>query len=82
MNNYTIYLIYVVITRILMFGFLFIFKNKLNNIQKVYKKLWNRNDKINKKIKSTTFRSLNIVVFNIIFYVIHLGMIYAIFLRK
>lgn len=82
MNNYTIYLIYVVITRILMFGFLFIFKNKLNNIQKVYKKLWNRNDKINKKIKSTTFRSLNIVVFNIIFYVIHLGMIYTIFLRK
>lgn len=82
MNNYTIYLIYVVITRILMFGFLFIFKNKLNNIQKAYKKLWNRNDKINKKIKSTTFRSLNIVVFNIIFYVIHLGMLYAIFLRK
>ena len=62
-NNY---ILYAVLTRIFMFAFLILFNNKLNRIQKIYKLLWNRNDKIKKKIKSTTFRSLNIVIFNII----------------
>ena len=65
-----------------MFTFLFIFKDKLNKIQKMYKKLWNRNDKEKNKIKSLTFRSINLVLFNIMFYIINLGMIYAIFTRK
>ena len=50
-----------------------------NKIQGVYKKVWNRNDATKKKIKSTTFRCLNLVVFNIMFYVINLGLIYAIY---
>lgn len=73
-NNY---LIYAILTRIFMFAFLFLFRNKLNKIQKVYKKLWNRNDK-KKGMKTTTFRSLNIVIFNIIFYIINIGMIFMI----
>lgn len=76
------YYIYVAITRILIFGFLFIFKDKLYKIQNIYKKIWNRNDKVNKKIKSTTFRSLNIAIFNIMFYILNICMLYAIFLRK
>lgn len=82
MNNYFFYYIYVIITRILMFSFLLIFKNKLPKIQNIYKKLWNRNDKIKKKMKSTTFRSLNLVIFNIMFYILNICMLYAIFLRK
>ena len=77
-NNY---ILYAVLTRIFMFAFLILFNNKLNRIQKIYKLLWNRNDKIKKKIKSTTFRSLNIVIFNIMFYIINIGMIFTIFLN-
>lgn len=74
-------LIAVLINRISMFVFIFFFRNKLNNIQKIYKKLWNR--ETNKtKIKTTTFRSLNVFIFNIIFYIINIGMIYAILIKK
>lgn len=73
-NNY---LIYVILTRIFMFAFIFLFKNKLNKIQNLYKKLWNKNDR-RKGIKTTTFRSLNIVIFNIMFYIINIGMIFMI----
>ena len=79
LNNNDNYIIYAVLTRIIMFGFLFLFKDKLYKIQEVYKKIWNRNDATKKKIKSTTFRCLNLVVFNIMFYVINLGLIYAIY---
>jgi hypothetical protein len=68
----------VLLNRIFIFSSLFVFRNKLNNIQKLYKKLWNRNNKVKNKIKSTTFRSINLVLFNIMFYVINLCMIYAI----
>lgn len=66
-NNY---LVYVIINRILMFLFVFGLNNKLYNIQKLYKKLWNRNDLVKKKIKTTTFRALNIVIFNVLFVIL------------
>ena len=82
MGNMTIYIIYIILTRILIFGFLFIFRNKLCNIQLLYKKFWNRNDKAKLKMKSATFRSLSLVVFNIMFYVINIGLAFALFIRK
>lgn len=72
----------VILNRSLMFIFLFIFRNKLNNVQKIYKKLWNRNDNIFKKIKSTTFRALNLVIFNITFYLLSLCIKYAIYFNS
>ena len=71
-----------IFNRIVIFLSLYLLRNKLYNIQKVYKKLWNRNDKVVKKIKSTTFRSLNIVMFNVMFYVINLGMMYALYFNS
>lgn len=68
--------------RLLLMLFLVITFNKLYKIQNLYKSLWNRNDSIKKKMKSTTFRSLNIVVFNLMYYIINLGMTYAILIRK
>ena len=65
------YKIYAVITRVIMFSILLVSKNKISNIQKVYKKIWNRNDKVKKKIKSVTFRSANVVIFNIMFFIIN-----------
>lgn len=72
-NNY---LVYVILNRLLLFSLLFIFRNKLPKINNMYKHLWNRNDKIEKKMKSTTFRATNIVVFNVMFLIINLGMLF------
>lgn len=77
-----VFMVYVILHRIILFLVLVLFKNKLPNIQKLYKKLWNRNDNISKKMKSTTFRSLNIVVFNLMFYVINLGVLYVLITRR
>lgn len=71
------YILSVIIIRILMFLFLYIFRNKLWKIQEFYKKAWNRKDKPEAKIKSLTFRSINLVIFNIMFYIINLGMLLA-----
>lgn len=67
-----------IFSKLLLFGGLFIFRNKLALIQDLYRKLWNRNDKIKKRIKSTTFRSMNVVIFNFMFYIINIGMVLAI----
>jgi hypothetical protein len=64
-----------ILVRVLTFGSLFIFKNKLSKLDNLYKKLWNRS-KIKYKMKSTTFRALNLVIFNISFIVINLGILF------
>lgn len=70
-----------IIQKICMFAFLYITKNKLPKIQDMYKKFWNRNDKIPKPIKSTTFRCINLVIFNIMFFMIHTYIIFYIIRR-
>lgn len=72
----------VVINRIFVFIVLYLVKDKLIIIQNIYKKMWNKNNKEDRIMKATTFRSLNIVIFNIIFYVINLGMIFAIYFNS
>ena len=64
-----------ILVRVLTFGSLFIFKNKLSKLDNLYKKLWNRS-KIKYKMKSTTFRALNLVIFNISFIVINLSILF------
>ena len=71
-----------ILNRFVLFIPLFILRYKLVNIQNVYKKYWNRNDKVKKKVKSTTFRSINIVIFNLMFYVINFCMLYAILFKN
>jgi hypothetical protein len=75
---FNIKLLAYILKDLLMIIFLVCAKNKLYKIQKLYKTLWNRNDKLNKKIKTTTFRSINVILFNIVFWIINFGMIYAI----
>ena len=67
-----------IINRGLMFLLLFLTRNKLNNLERLYHKFWNRNNKIKKRIKSTTFRAVNLVVFNFSFWIINICMIIAI----
>lgn len=47
----------------------------LPKIETLYSKLWNRG-KHKYKMKSTTFRALNVVIFNASFYIINLGIIF------
>ena len=69
-----------VANRILLFILLVGFKDEIMNIQSLYKHLWNRSEKPSvNKIKSITFRSINLVVFNIIYVIINVGMIFAIY---
>jgi hypothetical protein len=70
-----------IIKNILMLIFIVVTRNKLTRIQKLYRKLWNRNDKVKKKMKTTTFRSLNVIIFNMIFWIINIGMVYAMAIR-
>lgn len=66
------------LNRFILFVFIYIFREKLINIQLFYKKIWNK--ETNKtKIKSTTFRSINIVIFNIIFCLLDSLMLFAIY---
>lgn len=64
-----------ILVRIITFALLFIFKDKLSKINALYKKLWNRS-KIKYKMKSTTFRALNLVIFNLSFVIINLGILF------
>lgn len=68
--------------KIMLFAVLFLLRPKLYDIQKLYKRLWNRNDKIPKKMKTTTFRAINVVIFNMTFYLINVGMLIAIIHNK
>lgn len=78
-NNF---IVIVIIDKIAIFVTLFLLRNKLPNIQKLYKRLWNRNDKETKKIKSTTFRCINLIIFNVTFYVLNIIILYAIYINS
>lgn len=60
-----------ILAKIMLFIILYFIRNKLYKIQNTYKKLWNRNDKIPKPMKSITFRCTNLVLFNIMFFIIN-----------
>jgi hypothetical protein len=69
------YIIALILSRVIMFAFLFIAKNKLNNIYQKFYKLWNRHSKPN-KIKSLTLRNISIIIFNLMFWIINIGMVF------
>lgn len=71
-----------IIQKIIMFFCLYIMRNKLFKIQNMYKIFWNRNDKIPKPIKSVTFRCINLILFNVMFFIIHSYIIIYIIRRR
>lgn len=70
-----------IMNRIVIFCPLLLLNTKLSKIQNVYKRYWNRSD-TSKKMKSTTFRSLNLVIFNLLFYIINISMTVALLIIK
>lgn len=78
---YSLYYIMLIVNRVMMFLFLFIFKDKIKRTYYKFMEHWNKHTKPN-TIKSLTLRNISIIVFNISFYVINSYMIYAIITRK
>lgn len=70
-SNY--YILYV-IDRILLY-IPFIWKTKFNNLYKKYCKLWNRNDKEKRPIKSITLRNVSLIAINFIIIFMNIYMI-------
>jgi len=64
-----------------LFIFLFAIKSKLPKLQDLYKLFWNRNDNIPKCMKTTTFRCLNVILFNFMFFIINSYIIFYIIRR-
>ena len=78
--TYNNYIISLVINRILIFCFIFIFRKQIRKLYKEFCSLWNRHSKPN-KIKSLTLRNISVISFNVMFWVINLGMIFTKFLQ-
>ena len=68
------YWILYTLDRILLF-IPFIFKNKFNVLYKKYCKLWNRNDKEKRPIKSITLRNISLIAINFIIIFMNVYMI-------
>lgn len=70
------YMVAVILNRILLFLILFVIKNKANKLYKKYNHLWNRHREEKVKIRSLTLRNISIILFNLMFVAINLGMIF------
>lgn len=77
-NNFYVALI---LNRILLFGTFILYKNKLNNIYLKIAKLWNRHNYKN-KLRSLTIRNIAVILFNFMFYIINIGLIYGVLYLK
>lgn len=69
------YYIAIIINRIILFSFLYLSKNKIRNIYKKFYSYWNRHNNP-KALKSITLRNISVISFNLMFWIINLGMIY------
>ena len=80
MFTYKNYGISLVINRILLFLCLYVFKNKIKLYYKNFCKLWNRHNNPN-KIRSLTLRNISIIIFNLMFWLINLGITYRLLFK-
>ena len=60
-----------VINRLLLF-LPFLFKDKFNILYEKYKKLWNRNDKEKRILKSITLRNISLIFLNIFIFIMNI----------
>lgn len=79
---YTIknYYVALILNRIIIFSFIFVFRKQIRKLYKDFYSLWNRHSKPN-KIKSLTLRNISVISFNVMFWLINLGMIFTKFLQ-
>ena len=80
-KDFSNYYLILFIQKILLF-IPFIFKNKFNIIYKKYCKLWNRNDKEKRPIKSITLRNISLVLLNSVIFFLNIIIINIINFQK
>lgn len=79
-NNvvYFWYIVVLIINRIILAIILYLIKDKINVIYKKFYTRWNRPKHFNNaKIKSLTLRNISIIIFNLMFYIINIGMLFG-----
>lgn len=65
----------VILNRIVIFAFLYFCKDIIREKYKNFYSLWNRHNNSN-KLKSLTLRNISIISFNVMFWIINLGMLF------
>ena len=75
MFTYKNYYISLIINRVLLFGLMFYARNTISRLYAEFCSLWNRHKNSN-KIRSLTIRNISIIIFNLMFWLINLGMIF------
>ena len=74
-NHLDWYIYVLILNRIIIFAFVFLFRNKIYNIYSKLLKSWNKRH--NPNIKSITLRNISVIIFNLMFYFINLCMLIA-----
>lgn len=74
------YFYLLIINRLLMFSILYLLRNKIYNNYILFCNNWNR--KKENQIRSLTIRNISIILFNFMFYVLNLMLLYAVFTIK
>lgn len=80
-QNYSNYYIIFIIQKILLF-LPFVFKSNFNKMYNYYCKLWNRNDKEKKPIKSITLRNISLILLNVYIFFMNIILINIINFQK
>ena len=70
------YYLVLIVNRLIIFLFLFIFRKTIREKYVEFYSLWNRHNNPN-KLKSLTLRNISIIIFNLMFWLINLGMIFT-----
>ena len=79
-NNvvYFYYLIALIINRTMLAVIFYFIKDNINKFYKKFYSHWNKPQQLNNtKIKSLTLRNISIIIFNLMFYIINIGMLFA-----
>lgn len=74
--TYKNYVISMIINRIVIFSIVYFGRNKIRQLYKRFYSLWNRHNNP-KVITSLTLRNISVIVFNLMFWIINLCMIYV-----
>lgn len=79
---YIAFYVSLIINRISLFSLLIIARKKLPKLYNNYKFFWNRHKDKTVKIRSLTLRNISVILFNLMFYIINIGMLIALFYGK
>lgn len=74
------YYIALIFNRILMFLFLYLCRNSIKSKYKEFCSLWNRHNNP-KKIRSLTLRNISIIAFNLMFWLLNIGIAFSFILN-